>query len=195
MTIHTGKLASNSTSFQKKIKEQDANIKASKVSSKKDKGITSKLLKDFPEIKTDNTSYKKRLVNISKMLTKYEDEISKLQFIDERVKEIEKLLIENNREKIKEIIVQSKYDKKPVLTEYFKNNDFDNELKALKKEMEAKNTELEKQFKTIEITSQNIISLYSYPMNINDNSIKNLDIQELSKTTQVNNKRVIDLIS
>lgn len=196
MNINTGKLASSSTSFLKKIKEIDTGRDVSKINKKTDTNISSKLLKDFPEIKNTNQTFKTRLVNISSLLSNYENELSKTQFIDERLKEIEKEIQENNKEKIKSIIQNSTYNNEKVLSKYFDNNkDVPEQLQIAKQNIEKQYSSLKNEFKAIEITSQNIISLYSYPMNISEASIKNLNINELAKSTNLNQKRVIDLIS
>src|SRR4030042_414791 len=128
MNINTGKLTSNSTPIIKETKKKDSATKSSKIINLKEDKISNKLLKDFPEIVTDNKSYK----NIEMQ-------------IDNAKNEIEKIF-----------------------------------------------TQLQNEFKAIEITSQNIISQYSYPMNIGENTIKNLNLEELVKSTEVNNKRVMD---
>ncbi len=196
MNIHTGKLASNSTSFIKEAKKQDSSTKTSKIKSNEKENISSKLLKDFPEIKTDNKAYRSRLVNINKRLTEYETNLSKAQFIEEKLKTIEVFQKANQIDNISDLIESSTYKNEKILKNYFTSNkNFDAEIQKAKNEIQKTFIELDNEFKAIEITSQNIISLYSYPMNINDNSIKNLNLEELINTTNLDNKRVMDLIS
>jgi hypothetical protein len=197
MNIHTGKLASSSTSFIKEAKKQDSSSKISKTQNKKEEVISKKLLKDFPEIKTDNKAYRSRLVNLNQKLTEYESNLSKAQFIEQRLKTIEELLQGNNTDKIYNLINTSLYKNEPVLKDYFiQNKDIEMQLQNAKKNITQTFAELENEFKALEITSQNIISLYSYPMNINENTIKNLtQLEKLVDTTNLNNKRVMDLIS
>ena len=84
-----------------------------------------------------------------------------------------------------------------MLKNYFTlDNNLDTQLQNAKKIIEETFTNLENEFKALEITSQNIISLYSYPMNVNDNTIQNLNqLEKLVNSTNLNNKRVMDLIS
>lgn len=197
MDIHTGKLASSSTSFIKETKKIDPNSKISEIKSNKEEGISRKLLQDFPEIKTDNKSFRSRLVNINKRLTEYETNLSKTQYLDERLKAISDLLHGKEIDKINTLIETSTYKNEKVLKNYFTpNGNIEMQLQNAKKIITESFSKLDNEFKALEITSQNIISLYSYPMNVNDNNIKNLSqLEKLIDTTNLNNKRVMDLIS
>ena len=197
MNIHTGKLASNSTSFIKEAKKQDSSSKISKIKKEKEEGISRKLLKDFPEIKTDDKAYRTRLVNLNSRLTEYESNLSKAQFIEERLKNIETFLQGKETDKVYNLIETSTYKNEKVLKNYFTlDNNLDTQLQNAKKIVAETFANLENEFKSLEITSQNIISLYSYPMNVNDNTIQNLNqLEKLVNSTNLNNKRVMDLIS
>ncbi len=196
MNIHTGKLASNSTPIIKETKKQDSATKSSKITNVKEDKITNKLLKDFPEIVTDNKSYKTRLVNLNNKLTGYESELSKNQFVNEKLKTVEDFFQKKENDKINDLIDTSIYKGEKILKNYFTSNkNIEMQIENAKKEIEKKFVQLENEFKAIEITSQNIISQYSYPMNIGENTIKTLNLDELVKSTEVNNRRVMDLIS
>lgn len=196
MNINTGKLTPNSSQLIKETKKKDLAAKSSKITNLKEDKISSKLLKDFPEILTNNKSYKTRLVNLNNKLTEYESELSKNQFVEEKLKAIEDYFQKKENNKISDLIDTSIYKGEKILKNYFtQNKNFEMQIENAKKEVEKNFIELENQYKTIEITSQNIISQYSYPMNIGENTIKNLNLDELVKSTEINNKRVMDLIS
>src|SRR4030042_4183058 len=109
MNINTGKLTSNSTPIIKETKKKDSATKSSKIINLKEDKISNKLLKDFPEIVTDNKSYKTRLVNLNNQLTEYESELSKNQFVEEKLKTIEDYFQKKEDNKINDLIDTSFY--------------------------------------------------------------------------------------
>ena len=194
--INTGKLAANSSSIIKSLKENDTNNKISKIDDKKDKNLSKKLLKDFPDININNKAFKSRLIGLNNSLSKYENELSKTQFIEKKIKFIETLFLKNEQEQIKQIINDSVYNNEKVLKNYFNiENNIKKQIQDVKKLIGNKYSQLHKEFNAIQITSQNIFSLYSYPMNVTEDSIKNLNLYDLFKSTRLSSKRVMDLIS
>jgi hypothetical protein len=192
--LDTGKVASTSSSLIKQIKDLDSSDKSSKIS--KDSVITGKLLHDFPEIKAENKNYKNRLQNISNELANYENELSKNQFVEEKVKSIAESLKNNDSGKANDILNNTLYNGEKVLKQFFSSDKTTlDELEKVIKSINARYDELNTQFKTIEVKSQNIISLYSYPAKINDKTISNLNVDEIVNSTKLNQKRVLDLIS
>jgi len=194
--INTGKLASTSSSLIKKIKENESENSTSKISKTKDATIANKLLHDFADIKNENQSYKNRLININNKLTDYENELSKTQFVENKIRSLEDFTKNNENEKIAETIDNTTYNGEKVLKEYFHNTKVTlEELGKVIQKIYEKYDDMNEQFKKIEVASQNIISLYSFPMNINDSSISSLSIGDILKSTNINQKRVMDLIS
>jgi hypothetical protein len=194
MDINAGKLASNSTNFLKKIKDNDSNSRISKVENKNSEDLSKKIKIDFASIKNDNKIFKDKIIGINNSLSKYEEELSKNQFIEQKFEEIDAALEKNNIKKANQIIENSAYNSEKVLKEYFKSNNAADDLENAKVILDQKNSALNEKFKVIEIASQNIISLYSYPLPVSDAKIQNIDINSLYNSTNINAKKVIDLI-
>lgn len=196
MDINTGKLASTSSSFIKKIKENDTNNKTSKIDSKKEEVIAKKIREDFSDIKTNNEVLRSKLVNTNNRLTHYENELSKAQYVEQKLDAIAQYIKDNIPEEINKIITNSNYKNENVLKEYFTDSkNIEEQLKIARETINTKYNEIDKGFKEIEVTSQNIISLYSRSFKVSDDMVKNIDLTELAKSTNISNKRVIDLIS
>lgn len=197
--INTGKLASTSSSLIKKIKEQESDISSSKITGDKSNAIANKLLHDFPEIKAQDQSFKSRLININNELTNYENDLSKTQLIEEKMKTLENQMRKKDFDKIKDTLENSIYENEKIFKGFipssYNQENINSVFSNLRKYIQEKNVELDNKFKEIEVKSQNIVSLYSYPMNINDSSIKNLNLEKIVDSTNLNHKRVIDLIS
>ena len=85
MNINTNKLASNSNAFLKKLKD----IGSTSKSDKKDNQISKKLKNDFFDIKFNDKSFKSRIVNNNKRLSRYEYDMTKLQFLQTKTQELE----------------------------------------------------------------------------------------------------------
>jgi hypothetical protein len=172
MDINTGKLASNSSSFFKKIKENDSN-KSSKLNDKNNESISKKILEDFNSVKYGDKDFKSKLIKINNQLSKYENELSKIQFIEQKISDIETLLKKKDQNAIEDIIKNSPFNGENVIKEYIPKleKDVNQQIAETKKAIQDRYNELEKEFKTIEITSQNLMSIYSIKQNITDNSI------------------------
>jgi hypothetical protein len=192
MNINTGKLGSSTNILFNKIKENEK-----KVSETNESGLKQKLLNDFADIKFIESNFKTRIINNNTRLSNYENEQSKIQYINQRLDLIEnELNAKASKDSIKKIIDDSNYNNQNVLKEYFKNSDnFKTAFNSAKSAIAEKQTDLDKEFKKIEIASQNIISLNSQFQNSNIDSIKNFKNENLSDSTSLNNKRVMQLIS
>jgi len=194
MDINTGKLASNSINFLKKIKDNDLNVKIDKIKNKE--SLNELIQKDSLNVDTADKSYKSRVFNIQNQISKYENELSRTQFISQKLDEIQLLMKGNNETEIKEIINNSEFDNQLILKSII------NDKKDLRTQIaEAKNTvsdtleKLDNEYNAIKIAYQNVISLYTIPANLSNDTIKNLNFEEVIKTSQLNNKRVLNLIS
>ncbi|MCK4798429.1 MAG: hypothetical protein KAT05_13700 [Spirochaetes bacterium] len=196
MDINTGKLASSSSLFLKKIKDNDTSKKISNINNEKEKALTKRLQVDFADIKSNDKIFKNRFINLNNQLSKHENELSKTQFIDQNLGVIENLLQQGDTKQITQIIENSIFGNEKILKRFFSSIDnFSLELQKAKQVINNKYSQLDNNFKAIEITSQNIISLYSHSMQVSDNSIKDINLDELVKSTKVNHKRVMDLVS
>ena len=196
MDINTGKLASSSSLFLKKIKDNDTCKKISNINNEKEKALTKRLQVDFADIKSNDKIFKNRFINLNNQLSKHENELSKTQFIDQNLGVIENLLQQGDTKQITQIIENSIFGNEKILKRFFSSIDnFSLELQKAKQVINNKYSQLDNNFKAIEITSQNIISLYSHSMQVSDNSIKDINLDELVKSTKVNHKRVMDLVS
>jgi aconitase B len=154
------------------------------------------LLNDFADIKFSGNNFKSRLINNNHRLSDYENEMSQAQFLEQKYEVIVREYQNNNVDQIKEIIDNSSYNNQNILKVYFGNlNDLQASIGLLRGVIDDKYASLDKEFKKIEIASQNIISLNSQLPGINEDSIKNLKIEDLSDSTSLNNKRVMHLVS
>lgn len=190
MNINTGKLASSTNVFIKKLKENETDNKIVEKDSFKEK-----LLNDFADIKFSGNNFKSRLINNNHRLSNYENELSQVQFLEQKYEVMVKENGNNNVEQLREIIDNSSYNNQNILKAYFENhNDLQTNLGLLKDVIDNKYASLDKEFKKIEVASQNIISLNSQLQGMNEDSIKNLKIDDLSDSTNLSNKRVMHLV-
>jgi hypothetical protein len=191
MIINTGKLASNSSQFLKKIKENDS---ANQVN--KDERMTRKILEDFSEVKFSNKQFASRIKNNNRMLTNYEKNLNEVQFIDQKLDEIEEFLANNNQASAESVIRESTYNNSAPLKVLFPTTDnLSDQVEVTRNYIEQRYSELDREFKKIEVASQNMLSLYSQNSSGSD-SIGTIDPQDpLMNTTTVNKTRVMDLIS
>ena len=194
MNINTGKLGSSTNILFNKIKENEKN---DKISETKESGLKQKLLNDFADIKFIESNFKTRIINNNARLSNYENEQSRIQYMNQRLDLIEDQFAKNaSKESIQKIIDESNYAKQNVLKEYFRNeSDHSAALEKTRNAIADKQNELEKEFKKIEIASQNIVSLNSNLQNTPLDSVKDLKNENLTDTMSLNNKRVMELIS
>ncbi|MCG8572696.1 MAG: hypothetical protein MJB14_21400 [Spirochaetes bacterium] len=195
MNINTNKLASNSNHFLKKLKEMSG---TSQKDSSKEK-IIKKLKSDFSDIISTNNSFKARLLNNNKKLSQYENEITKLQFMSSKRDEIYSLLSQNaDPDQVFSVINNSLYDQQAILKPFFPDKDnIVPQLENLNQILSQTESTLEKDFKAIEIASQNILSIHSinYSEDNQSAAFQDLDFQNLIQHSNLDTKRVLDLIS
>ncbi|HPO49419.1 MAG TPA: hypothetical protein PLO89_03755, partial [Spirochaetota bacterium] len=159
MNINTGKLASNSEAFLKKIKEQENGKTVSSIN-EKSQSIKKKLLNDFADIKFADSSFKGRLLSNNFKLSEYELEYSKNQFVEERLKSLENAYEDNDLKKVTEIINHSVFNNKNVLKDFFpESQNIDDAIYNAKSAIEKNFKLLSKEYKSIEVASQNILSV------------------------------------
>lgn len=197
MNINTNKLASNSNHFLKKLKE--ANGSSKKDGLAKENFFSDKLMNDFFDIKSDTQSFKARIINNNLRLSRYESEMTELQFVNEKINEITNLLQNGeNDEVITGIIKDSVYDDKPVLKELFPSGaDLQQQIETIRAANSQRKTELDKEFKAIQIATQNIISLNSSitAFEKSDSIIGDMKFEDAVRSSTLDNRRVMDLIS
>lgn len=192
MDINTGNIVSNSSNFFKKLKEVgDTKISKDKVNT------TKKIKEDFADIKFSDKNLSSKLMENNNRLSKYENELSKLQFVQQKIEVIRPMIENNDFNKANTIIENSVYNNKQLLKDYFTTTEnFPKELTKTQELLNTKQNSLDNEFKSIEIASQNILSLFSN--NDNNSSVeftKNINLTATTTKYNLNNKRVIDLIS
>lgn len=193
MQINTGKLASNSVNFLKQIKENDLNLKEKINKINNQEKLENFFQLDYVQVEDKVKYIKNRVLKLQDQIVNYENEISKAQFISQKLEEIENLLSTNSKGEIEKIINESKFKKEYVLKNLFKNEEIENDLLKVKELIIKKLEDLEKEYNEIKIATQNIISVYSKEES--NASIKKLQLEELLKYTELNNRRVLSLLS
>jgi len=195
MDINTGKLASSSTFFQKKIREVESGEKVAKESKIKD-SLHSKILNDFNDVKYSDKDFKIRIIENNNRLTNYENELSKIQYMEQRLEQIESLDVVKDKSEIAQIIDESIYNNKNVFDGYVNSNNYLKEdIKKVKEYIFSSYDALENEFKSIEIASQNILSLSPSYSQDSMEEINSADISSAVDVMNVNKKRLMDLIS
>lgn len=195
MDINTGKLSSSSNLFNKKIKESDLNNKISKEQTKLSN--TSKILTDFADIKFNTKDFKTRIIENNNRLTNYENEVNKLQYVEQQIEKIEEYLKERSDLKIREILDNSLFNNEKVLKDYFSSIDnISNELNSAKIKIKDQYSKLDMEFKAIEIANQNILSLNPNSTSISEDILSFSSRNDIfDSITNINTKRVMELIS
>jgi hypothetical protein len=192
------KLGANSNLIFQKIKDNDTGNKTEKLSEinnvKINSSLRDKIKLDLFSSEIDNKFFKDKIININKSLSNFEDEFSKLQFVEQKLDEITSFTDKNNLKKAQAVIDTGLYNDSNILKEYFSSDNIKADLPAARTAIEDKYSQLNREYKAIEITSQNVMSLYSYPLPISDINTTDIDINSLNSSTKLNTKKVIDLI-
>lgn len=195
MNINTGKLASNSEAFLKKIKEQENGNTVSSIN-EKSQSIKKKLLNDFADIKFADGSFKGRLLSNNFKLSEYELEYSKNQFVEERLKSLENAYEDNDLKKVTEIINHSVFNNKNVLKDFFpESQNIDDSIYNAKSAIEKNFKFLSKEYKSIEVASQNILSVNQDSTSNSIDFVRGMDPEILSKSIRIDSSRISKLIS
>lgn len=196
MNIDTRTIVSNSNNFQKRVKDSQSTDKSEKVlDSNKITSADNRVLTDFSDVSKTDSSYKRRVVENNVRLTEYEDNYNRLEFIQQQIEMIEDLDLSKDRAEIASIVENSVYAGVNVFDKYTENRaDVAEKISEIKRAVSVETMAMQEEFKSIEITNQNMLSLNK----VSDNDvakIADLSKSELSKAFNLNNKRVMDLIS
>ncbi|MBP7554209.1 MAG: hypothetical protein KA885_12355 [Spirochaetes bacterium] len=195
MDINTGKLAGSSTFFQKKVREAESGVKVTKENKIKD-SLHSKILNDFNDVKYSDKDFKIRIIENNNRLTNYENELSKIQYMEQRLEQIESLDVAKDKAEVAKIVDESIYNNKNVFDGYIKSSaSFEEDIKKVKEYISSNYNVLENEFKSIEIASQNILSLSPSYSQDSIEEINSTDISSAIDVMNVNKKRLMDLIS
>lgn len=196
MNINVGKLASNSSSILKKIKENDINNKTSGIGKIKEYNLSNPINIELSQSGSENTQFVKRFKEINKSLTEYENDLSKNQFLEQKANEITTLLSNNNETEIRKLVADTKYEGKKILTQFFKvKNPADTGLTEMKNTIKEKFEDLDTMYKKIQISTQNLLSMVSYPGEKDEINTTDLKINLDNNLINIDSKRVMDLIS
>jgi hypothetical protein len=194
MDINTGKLGSSSDIYLKKLRETEF---GNKISSKEnDHFAKDKLLNDFADVKFDERTFKSRIINNNKQLSEYENNMNEAQFFEQKLNLLSTLDKDLDKNQIIEVLDNSIYNNTNVMKDFFPELDnFYEGLAKAKEALKEQYNKLDKDFKQIEISSQNILST-----NLNISHESNVDIGSLEKENildvlTLNAKRVLELVS
>ncbi len=185
MIITTDKIASNSMQTIKKITEKDTDfaLKRSKISEKLSADFTSVIM---------NNSFKSRIIDNNKRLMNYENEATKLQFTEEKIKELSDKLSQNDEDfNYSEFASAALFNNERVLDKYITENnnlklqtDYATEIIAKEK------SKLDMEFKAIQIASQNLLS---FNPNMQNKSTEDAVLKTDNFNT-IDNDRVLNLV-
>ncbi len=189
MDIISNKVAHDIPVSLKKLKENEK-ITSLGVS---DKRMSEKLFNDFADIKNINKDFNSRLLSNNTKLSIYEEEMSKNQYMTERANLLENSLKQGKLSEFNEIVGSSIFkDENPLSVFFTKQDEPLSQLSHLRSAISLTDEKLKRDFKAIEISSQNFLSLNTYSTEINMTGIQNPGI---FKPDSINNRRVMDLIS
>ncbi len=195
MDINLGNLMSNSNTLLKKVKGNNVNSVKNNFDEIKKK-VNTAILEDFNKFDLKNSSAKTKFIKINNLLNEYEKQFSELQYIDQMLQKIDLLSGKNNKKKISDLIENSLFNDKTILKEYFNSANINtSELSRIKDTINEKFTSLDTELKKLDVTAQNLLSMYKMPINISSESIDKIDFEDLIKSSNLNKKRVLDLIS
>lgn len=195
MNINTGKLASGSNLFFKKLKE-NSSVDLKKKDEKESK-ISEKLKKDFFDISSNVDNFKSRIISNNAKLSDYENKLSELQFIKSKNDQISDLYNQNELTEIDKIIQNSKYNNRNVLIDFFNtDSDLKSQIDGLYDYIAQQENRLNKDFMAIEIASQNIISMNSINITELDQigKVTDLDLSSTISSYNIDNSKVLELI-
>ncbi len=192
MNITSDKIISNSNDYQKKIKEDDS-LSVGKISKNK---MSEKLLKDFSTVSSNDSYIKAKIINNNIRLTNYENNISKNQFINTKLEELNSLVKNEKNDDAWKIIDETKFDNKTILSDRFtKNAPLIEQIDYFKTVNNIDKANLEKEFMSIQIASQNLSSVSSNVKSVNQeyNTADNISSKSI-KNMNIDSKRVMELI-
>ena len=196
MTIDTNTIVSNSNLFQKKIKDAQNVSKSEKVGLDNVTSADKRVISDFADVTQTDNSFKRRIMENNARLTAYEDDYNRLEFLQQQIEMIESLDIAKERADINAVIEDSVYGGKNIFAKYGEGADeIVSSLAEIKRSVAVEQAALEQDFKAIEVTNQNILSINTVVSDKSVSEIAKMDIQVLNEAIHLSNRRVIDLIS
>ena len=191
MTVDTRNLVSESELLTKELK------KNSKIEEHEDLSLSvrKRILNDFAEIKHADTDLRMRLISNNRALTIYEEDLTRTQYVQERLKEIRKSLNNNDFQKAQDIVDNSTFNNDQILLSYFESNIDLESLKNAEMSVESELKNLDKEFNKLAIAEQNILSFVNNESNNNLDIIGQLDMTDMLSSFRLDYKKIIDLIS
>jgi hypothetical protein len=191
MTIDTRNLVSESEFLTKELKknsrvEERDNVNLS---------VRERILNDFAEIKHTDTDLRMRLISNNRALAIYEEDLTRTQFVQDRLKEIRRSLGNNDFQKAQDIVENAKFNNEEVLAQYFESKIDLESLTNAEELLESELKSLDREFNKIAIAEQNILSFVN---NESDNSldiIGNIDMTDILSSLKLDSKKILDLIS
>lgn len=194
MNITTDKVFNNSTDFVKKAKESSITGDVGRVKMSK---ISEKLFKDFASVSSDDNYVKSKIHSNNQRLSIYEYNVSKSQFIDDKLTQITNFVDEGRLVEAWDVIKTSKFDKKTVLLNHFtEGSPIAEQLDYAKAVISAEKKVLDKEFAAIQVTSQNLSSI-TPDVKLLNNKVENNDSfinSDSINSTKLDTSRVMNLI-
>ncbi len=195
MIINTGKVISSSSILFNQVKENDSSAKITSADESKKKN-SSRIFTDFAETNYSDNAMKNKFLTINNYLTQYENDLSRLQFAEQKINELQHLQGNLGKNEIEKFINEAKFNDEKVLAIYFPDiNNYNEYITEAKNKIQNELKSLSKDFKQIEITSQNLTSLFTHKAGIDGENLKTIDLNDLIKNISIDKKRVLDLIS
>jgi len=191
MTIDTRNLVSESEFLTKELK------KNGKIEEREDLNFSGRerILDDFAEIKYADTDLRMRLINNNKALAIYEEDLTRTQYVQDRLKDIRRALNNNELQKAQDIVEYARFNNEQVLSFYFESKVDLESLTDAEHLVESEFQSLEREFNKIAVAEQNILSFVN---NETDNSldiISKLDMTDMLASLKLDSRKIIDLIS
>ena len=174
MTIDTNTIVSNSNLFQKKIKDAQNVSKSEKVGLDNVTSADKRVISDFADVTQTDNSFKRRIMENNARLTAYEDDYNRLEFLQQQIEMIESLDIAKERADINAVIEDSVYGGKNIFAKYGEGADeIVSSLAEIKRSVAVEQAALEQDFKAIEVTNQNILSINTV---VSDKSVSQMKL-------------------
>ena len=191
MTIDTRNSVSESEFLTKELKKNGKIEEHESVNL----SVKERILNDFAEIKHADTDLRMRLINNNRALAIYEDDLTRTQYVQERLKDIRKSLSSNDFQKAQDIVENSKFNNEQVLAVYFESNIDLKSLTDAEQLVESELKSLEREFNKIAIAEQNILSFVNNESDSSLDIIGELDMKDMLASFRLDSKKIIDLIS
>lgn len=195
MNITSDKVVSNSQEQLKMLKKTEGTESPEKIKKSK---MSEKLFADFASVSSNDIYIKAKIQNNNTRLSAYEYNVSKSQFIEQKLGDLQILAQNGQTEEAWSLIKESSFDKKPVLMEYFNEGaPLQNQIDFALQSSNRTKQKLDKEFAAIQIASQNLSSI-SPDVNMinrsNDRPAETTITADAVNTLTFDSKRVMKLI-